>query len=83
MSGYDSHLFIKTLGNSKGDISCIPNNEENYISFTKQVIVDKFVNEEGKEVNVKRELRFIDRLKFMASSLDKLSSNLKLTNLLT
>ena len=28
LSGYDSHLFIKTLGNSKGDICCIPNNEE-------------------------------------------------------
>ena len=54
------------------------NDEENYISFTKQVIVDKFVNEEGKEVNVKRELRFIDSLRFMASSLDKLSSNLKI-----
>ena len=77
LSGYDSHLFIKTLGNSKWDISCIPNNEENYISFTKQVIVDKFVNEEGKEVNVKRELRFIDSLTFMACSLDKLSSSLK------
>ena len=32
LSGYDNHLFIKTLGNSEGDISCIPNNEENYIS---------------------------------------------------
>ena len=63
---------------AKKDISCIPNNVENYISFTKQVIVDKFVNEEGKEVNVKRELRFIDSLRFMASSLDKLSSNLKI-----
>ena len=52
LSGYDSHLFIKTLENSEGDISCIPNNEENYISFTKQVIVEKFVNKEGKEVNV-------------------------------
>ena len=78
MSGYDSHLFIKTLGNSEGDISCIPNNEENNISFTKQVIVGKFVNEEGKEVNVKRELRFIDSLRFMASSLDNLSSNQKI-----
>ena len=78
LSAYYSQLFIKTLGNSKGDISCIPNNEENYISFTKQVIVDKFVNEEGKEVDVKRELRFIDSLRFMASSLDKLSSNLKI-----
>ena len=78
LSGYDSHLFIKTLGNSEGDISCIPNHEENYISFRKQVIVDKFVNEEGKEVDVKRELRFIDSLRFIASSLDKLSSNLKI-----
>ena len=77
LSGYDSHLFINTLGNSEGDISCIPNNEENYISFTKQDIVDN-VNEEGKEINVKRELRFFDSLRFMASSLDKLSSNLKI-----
>ena len=77
LSGYDSHQFIKTLWNSEGDISCILKNEENYISFTKHVIVGKFVNLEGKEVNVKRELRFIDRLRFMASSLDKLSSNLK------
>ena len=82
-SGYDSHLFIKTLGNSEGDIYCIPNNEENYISFTKQVIVDKFVNKEGKEVNIKRELRFIDSLRFMASSHDKLSSNLKIDQFVT
>ena len=78
LSGYDSHLFIKTLENSETDISCISNNEENYISFTKQVIVHKFVNEEGKAVNVKRELRFIDSLRFMASSLDKLSTNMKI-----
>ena len=78
LSGYDSHLFIKTLGYIESDISCMPNNEENYISFTKQVIVDKFVNEDGRKVNVKRELRFIDSLRFMPSSLDKLSSNLKI-----
>ena len=78
MSGYDSHLFIKTLGYSEGDIYCIPNNEEIYISFTNHDIVDKFVNKEGREVNVKRELRFIDSLRFMAASLDRLSSNLKI-----
>ena len=78
LSDYYSHLFIKTFGNSQGDILCIPNNEENYSSFTKQIIVDKFINKEGKGVNVKRELRFIDSLRFMASSLDKLSSNLKI-----
>ena len=27
LSGYDSRLFIKTLGYIEGDISCIPNNE--------------------------------------------------------
>ena len=78
LSGNDSRLFIKTLDNSEGDISCISNNEENYISFTKQVIVDKFVNKEGKEINVKLELRFIDSLRFVVSCLDKLSSNLKI-----
>ena len=82
MSGYGSHVFIKTLENSVGVISCIPNNEENYIPFTKQVIVDKFVNKKGKKVNVKRELRFIDSLRFMVSSLDKLSSNLKIDQFL-
>ena len=46
LSGYNSHLFIKTLGSCEGDISCIPDNEANYSSFTKQVIVDKFVNKE-------------------------------------
>ena len=81
MSGYDSHIFIETLGNSEGDISCIPNIEENCIYFTKQIIVDKFVNKEGKEVNVKRQLRFIDSLTFMISSPDKLSSNLKMDKL--
>ena len=76
--GYASHQCIKTLGNSEGNISCIRNNEENYISFTKQVILDKFVNKEENEVNVKHELRFIDSVRFMASRLDKLSSNVKI-----
>ena len=29
LSRYDSHLFIKQLGKSKGNSHCIPNNEEN------------------------------------------------------
>ena len=36
LSGYDSHLFIKNLGFTAGNIDCIPNNEERYISFTKK-----------------------------------------------
>jgi hypothetical protein len=73
LSGYDAHLFIKKLG---GKIKCIPTNEEKYISFSKEVIVDSFVNKDGKKVDVKRELRFIDSFRFMSSSLDSLVSNL-------
>ena len=77
LSGYDSHLFVKKLrGDDNEKINCIPCNEEKYISFSREVVVDKFVNKENKEVEVKRELRFIDSFRFMASSLDALSRNL-------
>ena len=66
LSGYDSHLFIKQLGKSHGSISCIPNNDEKYISFGKSITVD----------DKKFEIRFIDSFKFMASSLDALCKNL-------
>ena len=36
------------------------------------------MNKEGKEVNIKRELRFIDCVRFMAASLEKLYRNLKI-----
>ena len=42
LSGYDSHLFIKNLGASQGNIKCIPNNEEKYISFTKDLVIDSY-----------------------------------------
>ena len=76
LSGYDSHLFIKNLGKSEGKIGCIPNNEEKYISFSKHIIVDKFINKKGEEKEVVREIRFIDSFKFMATSLDSLVKNL-------
>ncbi|XP_072023065.1 uncharacterized protein [Amphiura filiformis] len=76
LAGYDAHLFIKNLGKPEGEIDCIPNNEEKYISFTKKIVVGSFVDKEGKEVEVKRDLRFIDSFKFMASGLSKLVDNL-------
>ena len=77
LQNYDSHLFIKMLGFTEGEINCIPKTEEKYISFSKDIVVDKFVNKENQEiVNVKRQLRFIDSFKFMASSLEKLAKNL-------
>ena len=76
LPGYDSHLFKKKLGTSEGRINCIPNNKEKYISFTKQLVVDTFTNKEGKKIDVKRDIRFIDSFRFMATSLDSLVSNL-------
>ena len=32
LEGYDSHLFVKSLGLTKGDIRCIPKTDEKYIS---------------------------------------------------
>ena len=75
LSGYDSHLFIKNLGTTGGNISCIPNNEEKYISFTKQIIVDTF-SKDGRNIDVKRDIRFIDSFRFMSSSLSSLVDNL-------
>ena len=40
LSGYDAHLFVKNLGTTEGNIKCIPNNEEKYISFSKEIVVD-------------------------------------------
>ena len=85
LSGYDAHLFIKQLGVSSGDINCIANTEEKYISFTKKILVDtvsgKTVKEEKKgEETKEREVylnnRFIDSFKFMSCGLDSLVKNL-------
>ncbi|XP_065650351.1 uncharacterized protein LOC136078506 [Hydra vulgaris] len=73
LSGYDSHLFIKKL--SGGKLSCIPKNEEKYISFSREIKVGEFVKD-GKSVEIKRQIRFLDSYRFMPSSLDSLSKNL-------
>ena len=54
LQNYDSHLFIKNLGVSEGEINCIPNTEEKYISFTKEIIVDKF---ESKKIITEKQFK--------------------------
>ena len=84
---YDAHLFIKELAEvqdplkkvgvteTNGGMGCIARTEENYVSFRKEIVVDVF-SKDGKWREVKREIRFIDSLKFMNSSLEKLAGNL-------
>ena len=76
LCGYDSHLFIKNLGYTAGNIDCIPNNEEKYISFTKNIATGSYTNKEGKTKPIKHKIRFIDSFKFMGTSLDSLVNNL-------
>ena len=76
LSGYDSHLFIKNIGITKSKVDCIPNNEEKYISFTKHIVLGKYINKKGEEKEDKLDIRFIDSFKFMPTSLDKLVANL-------
>ena len=59
------------------DISCIPNNEEKYISFSKKIQVDEYLNEKtGKMVPILFPIRFLDTLGFMASSIEQLVKNI-------
>ena len=77
LNSYDCHLFVKILGEealdksagltSKSKLKLIPDNEEKYISFSKLLKTDEGIIE----------LRFIDSFRFLASSLDALSSNLE------
>ena len=73
-------MFIKELGRrfNKNDVGVIAENREKYISFNVRINVklagvrDKDCIEERKNI----QLRFIGSCRFMASSLDKLASNL-------
>ena len=61
LSGYDAHLFIKNLGGIEGNIDCIFNCNEKYISFTKNVCVG--IYKDGKTKPINHQIRFIDSFK--------------------
>ena len=76
LSGYNAHLFIKELGAKSKDIGVIAKNKEDYIAFSVDVVLDRYVDKNGDERNKFTELRFIDSFKFMTSSWDSLTNNL-------
>ena len=76
LSGYDSHLFIKKLNTTMGAIDCIPNNEENYISFSKTIISGEYTNKRGEIKNKYFKIIFKDSMKFLKSSVEALVNNL-------
>ena len=80
LSGYDADLFFKELGRKfdKDDIGVIAENKEKCISFNVKINVKLagVKDKDGKEVYKNIKLGFIDSLRFMASSLNKLANNL-------
>ena len=69
LSGYDAHLFIRKLGDHTSDMEVIAKNKEDYINFSIKVSVDSYIDKNGEEKDKLIELKFIDRFKFMSSSL--------------
>ena len=80
LSGFDANLFIKELERkfNKDNIGVIAENKEKCISFNVKINVklSGVKDKDGKEVYKNIKPRFIDSFRFMASSLDKLASNL-------
>ena len=76
LTGYDSHLFIKKLGVTTGPIDCIPNNEENYISFSKSIKTGEYTNKKGETKDKYFKIVFKDSMKFLLSSVEALVKNL-------
>ena len=76
LSGYNAHMFIKELAKCGSSMGVIAKIKEDYISFSVSVEVNKYINKNGEERSKEIDLRFIDSLKFMSSSLDSLVNNL-------
>ena len=76
LSGYDAHMFIKELADCGSKMGVIAKNKEDYITFSLNVEVNKYIDKDGEERGKEIELRFIDSFKFMSSSLDSLVNNL-------
>ena len=66
---------MKRLADSPRNVNYIPQNEEKYVTFGKNILVDTIVKNE-KEVNIYSMLKFVDTMKFMQTSLEKLVENL-------
>ena len=76
LKGYDSHFIVKALGEVQGNVKCIANTEEKYISFSKTIELRKEVRD-GKPKAITHEIRFLDSAGFMQDSLANLVQNLR------
>ncbi|KYM95371.1 hypothetical protein ALC62_13985, partial [Cyphomyrmex costatus] len=74
LTGYDAHFIIKEIATAyEGRVDLLPITKEKYISFTEHVDDIFFIIYRDDKKNC-IQLRFIDSYRFLASSLNKLSS---------
>ncbi|XP_050517398.1 uncharacterized protein LOC126892024 [Diabrotica virgifera virgifera] len=72
MSNYDCHLFIKELSTTGEKVSVIAQTKEKYITISKRILVEESKNGLDKYIT----LKFVDSYRFLAKSLDILSTTL-------
>ena len=79
-STYDYHFIIKELAEEfEGEFECLSENTEKYITFSvpiKKEITKKDKNGNDKIAKISFKIKFIDRYRFMSTSLSNLVSNL-------
>ena len=69
-------MFLKELAKHGSKIGVIAKNTEDYISFSVNAELEKYIDKNGEECSKEITLRFVDSIKFMSSSLDSLVNNL-------
>ena len=72
LNDYDMHLFIRKLRKKfdSGSVSVIAENKEKYISFNIDVVMSRYEDMSGRNKEKKIQLRFINSVRFMVSSLE-------------
>ena len=68
-------MFVKRLADAPDKVRCIPESEEKYITFNKNLLVDTIVRND-KEVKIYTRLKFLHTFRFMSTSLGKLVKNI-------
>ena len=78
LSGYDARLLIREIRKkfNAGKAVVIAENNEKYISFNVDVVVDSYTDDSREVKEKKIQVRFIDSMRFMAISLYSLTNNL-------
>ena len=73
---YDTHFMLNQLAiEFKGELNCIGDNTEKYITFSVPILKE-VINNNGDKKKITYKLKFIDSFRFMSNSLSELVDNM-------